>query len=241
MRLLTDAWRTIVPPAGDPNGPLSPMLLVLTVVTGLIDGFSYLVLGHIFVANMTGNVVFFAFAVAGAPGFSIAASLTALGAFAVGAFGVGTLQAHSQAGRGRQLATGALTEAVLAAAALAVAWSVTDQGSGASRYAIIVLLGVAAGAQNGVARHLAVPDLTTTVLTQTITGMSFDIRQGGGTDARIGRRGLAVLSMVAGGVVSATLVLHGQRPLDLLITTVLLAGVATSAWRLSASGPTWAR
>jgi uncharacterized membrane protein YoaK (UPF0700 family) len=218
-------------------------LLVLTVVTGLVDGFSYLVLGHIFVANMTGNVVFLAFALAGAPGFSIAASLTALAAFSAGAFAVGTLQARSQGGRGRgrQLATGALTEAVLAAAATAVAWSVADPGSGAARYLIIVLLGVAAGAQNGVARHLAVPDLTTTVLTQTITGMSFDIRQGGTTDARIGRRGLAVASMIAGGVVSATLVLHGQRPLDLLITTVLLAGVAFAARRLSASGPAWDR
>jgi hypothetical protein len=40
---LTDAWRTIVPARDDPHGPLPPILLALTVV---------------FVANMTGNVVF---------------------------------------------------------------------------------------------------------------------------------------------------------------------------------------
>ena len=51
------------------------MLVVLTVVTGLVDAFSYLVLGHVFVANMTGNVVFLAFALVGAKGFSIAGSL----------------------------------------------------------------------------------------------------------------------------------------------------------------------
>ena len=62
MSVLTDAWQTLVPPAGDRHGPLSPLLLVLTVVTGLVDAFSYLVLGHVFVANMTGNVVFLAFA-----------------------------------------------------------------------------------------------------------------------------------------------------------------------------------
>jgi len=40
----------------------------LTVVTGLVDAFSYLVLGHVFVANMAGNVVFLGFALAGAAG-----------------------------------------------------------------------------------------------------------------------------------------------------------------------------
>ena len=58
-------------PRGDRHGPLAPLLLVLTVVTGLVDAFSYLVLGHVFVANMTGNVVFLAFALVGATGFSL--------------------------------------------------------------------------------------------------------------------------------------------------------------------------
>src|SRR5207245_8595927 len=84
-RPLGDAWRTIVPPAEDPHGPLSPLLLGLTVVTGLVDAFSYLVLGHVFVANMTGNVVFLGFALPGANGFSIPASVVAIGAIGVGA------------------------------------------------------------------------------------------------------------------------------------------------------------
>ena len=88
-RPLRDAWRTIAPPAEDPHGPLSPLLLALTVVTGLVDAFSYLVLGHVFVANMTGNVVFLGFALAGAAGFSISASLSALGAFCLGALAGG--------------------------------------------------------------------------------------------------------------------------------------------------------
>src|SRR5436853_7408002 len=60
-------------------------LLVQTVATGLIDAISYLALGHVFTANMTGNVVFLAFAVAGAPELSITSSLTALVAFLAGA------------------------------------------------------------------------------------------------------------------------------------------------------------
>lgn len=63
----------IIPDRGGEYGPLPPLLVAMTVVTGLVDAFSYLVLGHVFVANMTGNVVFLAFALAGAHGFSLPA------------------------------------------------------------------------------------------------------------------------------------------------------------------------
>jgi len=58
----------IIPGRGGEYGPLPPLLVAMTAVTGLVDAFSYLVLGHVFVANMTGNVVFLAFALAGARG-----------------------------------------------------------------------------------------------------------------------------------------------------------------------------
>jgi hydrogenase/urease accessory protein HupE len=67
------------------HGPLPLLLFVLTMVTGLVDSVSYLKLGHVFVANMTGNVVFLGFAVADAEDFSIPASLVAIVAFLAGA------------------------------------------------------------------------------------------------------------------------------------------------------------
>src|SRR5215211_6579596 len=100
---LRDAWRTMVPAADDPHGPLPPLLLALTVVTGLVDAFSYLLLGHVFVANMTGNVVFLGFALAGASGFSVTASLVALGAFSLGALAGGRLSTALGAHRGHLL------------------------------------------------------------------------------------------------------------------------------------------
>ncbi len=57
----------------------------MTCVTGVVDAVSILSLGRVFVANMTGNVVFVGFALAGAPGFSVAASLFALAGFLGGA------------------------------------------------------------------------------------------------------------------------------------------------------------
>ncbi len=52
-------------PESRTHGPLPVLLLALTVATGLVDAVSYLVLGHVFVANMTGNVVFSGFALSG--------------------------------------------------------------------------------------------------------------------------------------------------------------------------------
>src|SRR5580765_3532117 len=85
------------------HGPLPAFLVCLTVVTGLVDAFSYLALGHVFVANMTGNVVFSGFALAGAAAFSPAASLTALGAFVLGALLGGRVAHRAHADRGRLL------------------------------------------------------------------------------------------------------------------------------------------
>jgi Protein of unknown function (DUF1275) len=56
-------------------------MLALTLVTGLVDAFSYVILGHAFVANMIGNVVLLGFALAGAPAFSILASAAAIASF----------------------------------------------------------------------------------------------------------------------------------------------------------------
>jgi len=87
----------------DRDGPLPRLLLVLTFVVGLVDAVSYLNLGHVFVANMTGNVVFLGFAVVGVRDFSVSASLTALAAFLVGALAGGRLGSRTGQHRGRFL------------------------------------------------------------------------------------------------------------------------------------------
>ena len=71
-------------------------LIGLTVVTGLVDAISFLGLGHIFTANMTGNIIFLGFAVSGAPGISAARSIAALCAFAAGSVCGGRLTSGRQ-------------------------------------------------------------------------------------------------------------------------------------------------
>ena len=165
---VTDIRETLVPARDGGHGPLPPVLISMTLVTGLVDAFSYLVLGHVFVANMTGNVVFLGFALAGAPGFSIGASLAAMAAFAVGALLSGRLGSRHRDHRGRLHSSAAAIQAVFLAVAVILA-AVGDPGISAGyRYGLIGVLGISMGIQNASARKLAVPDLTTTVLTMTI-------------------------------------------------------------------------
>jgi uncharacterized membrane protein YoaK (UPF0700 family) len=224
------AWRTVVPEHGERHGPLAPLLLLLTLITGFVDAYSYLVLGHVFVANMTGNVVFCGFALAGTGGFSLPASITALVAFAGGALVGGRVAQDRREHRGRLLHFALVIQGLLVAAAYAVAASTDPATSAGSRYALICLLGLAMGVQNASARALAVPDLTTTVLTMTITGASADSRAAGGRGGKTGRRLLSVVTMFLGALIGAFAVRHGHPTVSLLVALLLLlgAGVFTS-------------
>jgi len=211
---------------GKPQGPLPPLLLALTVVTGVVDAVSILRLGRVFVANMTGNVVFSGFALVGAPGFSLSASLAALAGFLVGALGGGVLAGRLGRDRGLLLRAGAAAELVLVAGALALTAGLPGAGA---RDGIAALLALAMGIQNAMARRLAVPDLTTTVLTMTLTGIAADVRAQGHGLAVLRRRILAVAAMFAGAVGGALLVLHAGTAPALGLATGLLAVVTAGA------------
>jgi uncharacterized membrane protein YoaK (UPF0700 family) len=209
------------------HGALPLLLIVLTVVTGLVDAVSYLALGHVFVANMTGNVVFLGFALAGAPGLSATASLVALGAFLLGALLGGRIGASiGEHHRGRHLRSAtvcALAPLLLSVAIAALAGQPVSQ---TPRYALIVALALAMGLQNATARRLAVPDLTTTVLTLTLTGIAADSRLAAGAGGRPARRLISVVAMFSGALLGALFVLHVSLVPPLAIAATLVAGVS---------------
>lgn len=208
---------------------LPPLLLVLTAAAGLVDALSYLALGHVFVANMTGNVVFLGFAIAGASGVSALASLVAIGSFLAGAMSGGRLGASLGDARERALAGGMAVQLVLVAAAAIVA-GVAGVHDSASRYPLIVLLGGAMGIQTATARRLGVRDLPTTVVTQTLAGLASELRIGAlRSDPLVRRRLLAVAAMLVGGLVGALLVLKVAGWTALAAAAVLMAGVASAA------------
>jgi uncharacterized membrane protein YoaK (UPF0700 family) len=146
---IREARDTLVPDLAGRHGPLPPLLLGLTVVTGLVDAFSYLALGHVFVANMTGNVVFMAFSLAGAKGFSLTASVVSLLAFAAGALLGGRFAGHrTPAHRGRLLLATTALQVLLVLAALLADHLADRPSSGWGRVlsALAMFLGALAGA-----------------------------------------------------------------------------------------------
>jgi uncharacterized membrane protein YoaK (UPF0700 family) len=210
------------------HGPLPILLLLLTVNTGVVDAVSILSLGRVFVANMTGNVVFVGFAAAGAPGFSLSASLWALGGFVAGAYVGGMLVRLIAAHRGRLFAVAVVIEAALLLAALIVSAAGGKDLTSARIDAIAASAAVALGLQNAIVRKLAVPDLTTTVLTMTLTGIAADTSPTG-RGATIVRRVLAVTAMFAGAIIGALIVLHDGRTAGLALALALVAAVSISA------------
>lgn len=212
-------------------------LIVLTFTTGLVDAVSYLGLGRVFTANMTGNVVLLGFAAVGAPGLSVTRSLIALGGFLVGAaFGgrLGTAMA-SETKRRWLLIVAAVEAALIFAAGLASLGFDIDSGTPVNRlYAVIVLTALAMGLRNATARRLAVPDLTTTVLTLTLTGLAADSSLAAGNNPRPLRRIFSVIAMFAGAAIGAILLRYGLV-LPLAVAGVCVLGAIAACAQTEAS------
>ena len=207
-----------------PDGPLPVLLLGMTVLTGLVDAFSYLSLAHVFVANMTGNVVFLGFGLAGAGDIAVSASLVAILAFMLGAATGGRWALRRTPHRGHLLAAAATVEAGLVAAAALIP-ETAGVGGSAARLTLVSLLAVAMGGQNAIARRLAVPDRTTTVLTLTVTGLVADA-----TSWSIRFRRMAPIAAMLGGALAGGALLRWvSTPAPLWVATALLISCAVTA------------
>jgi uncharacterized membrane protein YoaK (UPF0700 family) len=110
-----------------------------------------------------------------------------------------------------------------------------------SRYPLIMLLAIAMGIQNAAVRRLAVPDLATTVLTTTLTGVAADAALVGGHGSKPGRRGLSIAAMLLGALIGGLLVLKVDKPAPLALATGLLALFSLLTYRAARTSPDWAR
>ncbi|MFJ1764124.1 YoaK family protein [Amycolatopsis sp. NPDC088138] len=201
---------------------LAVLLLTLTVVTGVVDAVSFLGLGRVFVANMTGNVVFLGFAAAGETTLSVVASLTAVAAFLLGALAGGRL-ARVEEDHG-VLRKATAVQALLVAVAVVLS-ATLGSGTRLGSELLIVVLGVAMGLQNAAVRRIGAPDLTTTVLTMTLTGFAADSKAAGGQGSHPLRKVVAVAAMLVGAFAGGMLQLHVAMWSALTLALVLVLGV----------------
>jgi uncharacterized membrane protein YoaK (UPF0700 family) len=205
--------------------PLARALLVLTFTTGLVDAVSYLGLGRVFTANMTGNIVFLGFGIAGQGGLPVVAPLVSLGSFLLGAGGGGVLADRMGDRHPQHMARALAIEVSLIGVAAVLAAAVDVRPGAVSGDIVIALLALAMGVRNATVRRLGVPDLTTTVLTMTLTALASDSPVTGGSGQGSIRRIAAVLAMFAGALVGALLLTT-----SLTLPLVAAAGLALVTW-----------
>ncbi len=222
----------------EPHGPLPALLLALTVLAGVVDATSILRLGHVFVATMTGNLVFIGLAAAGAKGFAVGTSALALGGFIIGVLiGARTCEA-ARSHRGLALRNALAVKLGLAGAVTVIAVLTGPRFPTGARDAMLVLLAMSMGVQLAAIRFLKVPDLLTAVLTMTITGV-FTERQRGWDDPAMLRRGLSLVAFAVGALSGALLILHVGVTAALSFGLAIIIAAMIAAHRVSRTTTNW--
>ncbi|CAM2979416.1 DUF1275 family protein [Mycobacterium intermedium] len=199
-------------------------LLLLTFATGLADSVSVLALGHVFVANMTGNVIFLGFWFVQSA-VDMTAAVVAFGSFVAGTI-VGGRLTRGLSHRPRRWLTITLGIEVAVLLTLSILG-----GTGVLHYHdntklfLIGGLAMTFGLQNATARQFGIQELSTTVLTSTIVALGFESRLAGGTGENELLRYGVVATMCAGAVLGATLTRVAVAPVFALAALVIAASL----------------
>lgn len=201
------------------------LMLVLTFSTGVIDAVGYLGLDRVFTGNMTGNVVLLGVGLTGTTDLPVLRPILALAAFCVGAVVAGRLL-RGHAGHWSTRMTGVFaTVTVILAGTGAALVTVGDPGHEPWTGIATGASALAMGMQAAAARVLKVADVTTVVVTSTLTGLAADSRLAGGAGANWVRRVLAIVLIGAGaGAGAGALLAHVSA--GLLLAAALTAGVS---------------
>ena len=218
------------------DGPLPAMLVALTVLAGVVDAASILRLGGVFVATITGNIVFVGLGIAGSRDFAIGTCLFAIGGFVAGALVGAAVIRRGPQHRGRVIRDVLHVKLALAAVTTAIAIAAGNYPDAPLRNAMVVLLAMSMGDQLAAIRYLKVPDLVTVVLTLTVTGVVADRRQLGWSHPAMLRRFTAVLAFALGAVSGGALVLYVSLGAALAFGLAIIVGV-TIATHLVANSP----
>ena len=199
------------------------LMLALTFTTGIVDAVGYLGLDRVFTGNMTGNVVILGMGLVGGTGLPVVGPAIALVAFMAGAATGGRVLRGDLAGwTARHTALFAAVAAVVLAAALSAA--LADAPGRGWQYGITAALGLAMGCQAATARHIAVKDVTTVVVTSTLTGLASDSVLGSGKGQPWRRRAGAIVLIALGAIFGALLV-KAHVGLGLLAAGLIIAAV----------------
>jgi uncharacterized membrane protein YoaK (UPF0700 family) len=203
-------------------------LLLLTVSTGVIDADSYLALDHVFTGNMTGNVLFIGFALAGVAGIPFVNNVIALLGFVAGTIVGGRIVGRGHAKGLPRVSAWMLLAGGLLAIALATTWTILGQLPTPVLFVVTFLLASVMGSQVSAVKPIGHSDVTTIVVTNTLANLARDSRLAGGKHENWMPRLLAVLAMGVGGAVGALVIHFSAGSIALYAAMIFyLAGLTT--------------
>lgn len=203
-------------------------MVTLSFTTGVVDAIGYLALDRVFTGNMTGNVVILGMAVAGAEDLPVVGPLLALAGFVAGAAVGGRSLRNAEPGWTRRTTILFASVGVLILA-LGITTTVVGTELEPVALAVTTTLGAAMGLQAAAARFLAVKDVTTVVVTSTLTGLAADSRFGLGTRVGSWRRLSAVLAIGLGALTGALLLRVGLGSSLVIVSAIVLATTLVTA------------
>lgn len=208
------------------------LMMALTLVTGVVDAVGYLGLDHIFTGNMTGNVVILAMALAGAANLPTLGPLVALGAFLLGAAFAGFTLQSSPKGWNRRVTLLLTAGCIALTGTAAISLIVEDVGRQSIGVIVAAVIAMHMGSQALIARHLGVRDMTTVVITSTMTSLAGESLVGKQRPRFLNRRLGAVLAMFAGAAIGVLLLqIHLSVPIGLGIAiTAAVTVLGSRRW-----------
>jgi len=202
------------------------MLLALTFAAGCVDALSYLGLGRVFTANMTGNAVLLGLAIGQTQELQVAHTAAAIVGFVLG-----VLTGAKVVGpvRERVVWSHHVTLALRLECAVlfvfAIGWWLIGPGlHGVGLISLILWSGLAMGIQSAIARRLAVPGVATTYVTGTITALVAELTSVSGA-AGDRRRMSAVIGAMIAGAVAGGIAQTYVRPAAAFVPAVVVAAV----------------
>jgi uncharacterized membrane protein YoaK (UPF0700 family) len=188
------------------------LLVALAVCSGAVDAISYLALGKVFSAFMTGNVVFLAFGIAGAAGPDLARVVVALAAFAVGAVMAVRIVKPSRGSSiwPRRMSV-ALGCAGLVEVGFLVGWTASSgRPSTGMAHLLIGISSLAMGMQTGSVMSLGVRAVFTTAATATLVELAGDLAGWPQPHNEWARLAGVLGGICAGAVAGAVLLVHAR-------------------------------
>lgn len=197
------------------------LMLVLTFVTGVVDAVGYLGLDRVFVGNMTGNIVILGMGVAGADELPILGPSVALGTFVIGAFAAGmVLRRRPKGWTAAVTVCLAVGTVILLGATWAAALTDVDNDLSA-QIAVAAATAAAMGVQACVARKVGIVDMTTVVVTSTLTSLAAETWTRGGRAALWNRRLGAIVLIFFGAMIGALVLAVSSVAVALAVAAVL--------------------